>query len=164
MILETGFNLDRENYPLLQQNNIPIFKRELMDSVSTNCIQVAKERIIKYSDTKYNINDFKTGDCETMLLNQRIYYLNKSKSKWISTCDMMWKPRKIGSKTLTFEMIDENKILRIEDVCGNKVYLGWESLSEVWSLQTVLSYRLSYSSGSNFKHFYDDVIRAVAEM
>ncbi|KAF5294583.1 hypothetical protein FQA39_LY13342 [Lamprigera yunnana] len=80
------------------------------------------------------------------------------------TSDMMWKPSQIGSKTLTFEMIVEKKILRIKDVCGNEVYLGWESVSEVWSLQTVLSFRLSYSSGSNSKHFYDDVIRAVAEM
>ncbi|KAF5285675.1 hypothetical protein FQA39_LY16539 [Lamprigera yunnana] len=86
-----------------------------VDSVATSCIQLAKERIIKYSDPKYNINDFKTGDCETMLFNQTIYYLN---------FDMMWKSRQIGSKTLTFEMIEEKKILRIEDMCGNKVYLG----------------------------------------
>ncbi|KAF5283831.1 hypothetical protein FQA39_LY04651 [Lamprigera yunnana] len=149
----------------------------LVASVATSCLQLAKERIIKSSDRKYNINDFKTEDCETMLLNQRIYYLNKSKkeewiqfheqreniNKYFQTCDMMWKPKQIGSKTLTFEMIEEKKILRIENVCGNEVYLGWESVSEVWSLQTVLSYRLSYSSGSNFKYFYDDVIRAVAE-
>ncbi|KAF5284979.1 hypothetical protein FQA39_LY16844 [Lamprigera yunnana] len=144
-----------------------------------------------------------------MLLNQTIYYLNKSKSKWISVglyypfefasvvkifwrskqyvifkkgewiqfheqreninkyfqnFDMMWKPRQIGSKTLTCEIIEEKKILRIEDVCGNEVYLGWGSVSEVWSLESVISYRLSYSSGINFKHFYEDVIRAVAEM
>ncbi|KAF5281480.1 hypothetical protein FQA39_LY17773 [Lamprigera yunnana] len=149
-----------------------------MDSVATSCIQLAKERIIKYSDTKYNINDFKTEDCETMLLNQRIYYLNKSKkkeciqfreqreniNKYFKTCDMMWKPKQIGSKTLTFERIEEKKILRIKDMSGNEVYLGWESVSEVWLFQTVFSYRLSYSSGSNFKHFYDDVIRVVAEM
>ncbi|KAF5279656.1 hypothetical protein FQA39_LY18260 [Lamprigera yunnana] len=47
---------------------------------------------------------------------------------------------------------------------GNEVYLGWESVSKVWSLESVLRYRLSYSSGSNFKYFYEDVIRAVAEM
>ncbi|KAF5301632.1 hypothetical protein FQA39_LY10679 [Lamprigera yunnana] len=180
-----------------------------MDSIPTSCIQLAKEQIIKYSDPKYNINDLKTGDCETMLLNQTIYYLNKSKSKWISvglyypfefasvvkifgrskqyvifkeeewiqfheqreninkyfqTCDMMWKPRQIGSKTLTFEMIEEKKILKIEDMSGNEVYLGWESVSEVWSLESVLRYRLSYSSGSNLKYFYEDVIKAVAEM
>ncbi|KAF5302139.1 hypothetical protein FQA39_LY10474 [Lamprigera yunnana] len=77
----------------------------------------------------------------------------------------MWKPRQIGSKTLTFEMIEEKKILKIEDMSGNEVYLGWESVSEFWSLESVLRYRLSYSSGSNFKYFYeDDVIRAVAEM
>ncbi|KAF5283580.1 hypothetical protein FQA39_LY17282 [Lamprigera yunnana] len=61
-------------------------------------------------------------------------------------------------------MIEEKKILKIEDMFGNEVYLGWESVSEVWSLESVLSYRLSYSSGSNFKHFYEDVIRSVAEM
>ncbi|KAF5296793.1 hypothetical protein FQA39_LY12311 [Lamprigera yunnana] len=46
---------------------------------------------------------------------------------------MMWKPRQIGSKTLMFEMIEEKKILRIEDMCGNEVYLGWESVSEHWT-------------------------------
>ncbi|KAF5289349.1 hypothetical protein FQA39_LY15135 [Lamprigera yunnana] len=162
-----------------------------LDSIPTSCVQLAKEQIIKYSDPKYNINDLKTGDCETMLLNQTIYYLNKSKSKWISvglyypfefasvvkifgrskkyvifkeeewiqfheqreninkyfqTFDTMWKPRQIGSKTLTFEMIEEKKILKIEDMSGNEVYLGWESVSEVWSLESVLRYRLSYSS------------------
>ncbi|KAF5299864.1 hypothetical protein FQA39_LY11401 [Lamprigera yunnana] len=72
----------------------------------------------------------------------------------VSTFDTMWKPRQIGPKTLMFEMIEEKKILRIEDMCGNEVYLVWESVSEVLSLESVLSYRLSYSSGSNFKHFY----------
>ncbi|KAF5280951.1 hypothetical protein FQA39_LY17910 [Lamprigera yunnana] len=62
------------------------------------------------------------------------------------TFDTMWKPRQIGSKTLTFEMIKEKKILNIEDMSENEVYLGWESVSEVWSLESVLSYRLSYSS------------------
>ncbi|KAF5274889.1 hypothetical protein FQA39_LY07071 [Lamprigera yunnana] len=181
----------------------------IVDSIPTSCVQLAKEQIIKYSDPKYNINDLKTGDCETMLFNQKIYYLNKSKSKWISvglyysfefasvvkifgrskqyvifkeegwiqfheqreninkyfqTFDTMWKPRQIGSKTLTFEMIEEMKILKIEDMSGNEVYLGWESVSEVWSLESVLRYRLSYFSGSNFIYFYEDVIRAVAEM
>ncbi|KAF5298549.1 hypothetical protein FQA39_LY11750 [Lamprigera yunnana] len=76
----------------------------------------------------------------------------------------MWKPRQISSKTLTFEMIKEKKILKIEDMSGNEVYLGWEFVSEVWSLESVLRYRLSYSPGSNFKYFYEDVMRAVAEM
>ncbi|KAF5306788.1 hypothetical protein FQA39_LY00018 [Lamprigera yunnana] len=80
------------------------------------------------------------------------------------TFDTMWKPRQIGSKTLTFEMIEEKKILRIQVKCRNEVYLGWESVSEIWSSESVLRYRLSYFSGSNFKHFYEDVIRAMAEM
>ncbi|KAF5305365.1 hypothetical protein FQA39_LY09194 [Lamprigera yunnana] len=85
-------------------------------------------------------------------------------NKYFQTFDTMWKPRQICSKTLTFEMIEEKKILKIEDMSGNEVYLGWESVSEVWSLESVFRYRLSYSSGSNFKYFYEDVIRAVAEM
>ncbi|KAF5285310.1 hypothetical protein FQA39_LY04409 [Lamprigera yunnana] len=172
LLVLTGFTKSRD-FENFTEDNTPDYYipslGHLVDFVATSCIQLAKERIIKYSDTKYNINDFKTGDCETMLLNQTIYYLNKSKSKWISvglyhpfefasvlkifekskqyvifkeedwiqfrkqreninkyfqTCDMMWKPRQIGSQTLTFEMIEEKKILRIEDVCGNEVYLG----------------------------------------
>ncbi|KAF5291678.1 hypothetical protein FQA39_LY14315 [Lamprigera yunnana] len=143
-----------------------------LDSIPTSCVQLAKDQIIKYSDPKYNINDLKTGDCETMLLNQTIYYLNKSESKWISvelyypfelasfvkifgrskqyvifkeeewiqfheqreninkyfqTFDTMWKPRQIGSKTSTFEMIEEKKILKIEDMSGNEVYLEFDA-------------------------------------
>ncbi|KAF5298073.1 hypothetical protein FQA39_LY11841 [Lamprigera yunnana] len=62
----------------------------------------------------------------------------------------MWKSIQIGSKTLTFEMIEEKKMLRIEVMCGNEVYVGWESVSEVWSLESVLSYRLSYFSEIQF--------------
>ncbi|KAF5287224.1 hypothetical protein FQA39_LY16001 [Lamprigera yunnana] len=66
--------------------------------------------------------------------------------RYYTTFDTMWKPRQIGSKTLTFEMTEEKKILKIEDMFGNEVYLGWESVSEVWSLESVVRYRLSYSS------------------
>ncbi|KAF5291282.1 hypothetical protein FQA39_LY03433 [Lamprigera yunnana] len=163
-----------------------------VDSIATSCVQLVKEKIIKYSDPKYNVNDFKTEDCETMLLNQTIYYLNTSKSKWISV--RLYYPFEFASvvkifgrskQYVTFKeeewiqfhgqqkilisisgllVIEEKNILRIEVMCGNEVYLGFESVSEVWSLESVLSYRLSYSSGSNFKHFYQDVIRAAAEM
>ncbi|KAF5285256.1 hypothetical protein FQA39_LY16717 [Lamprigera yunnana] len=76
----------------------------------------------------------------------------------------MWKPRQIGSKTLPFEMIEEKKILKIEDMSGNKDYLGWESVSEVFSLESILRYRLSYSSGSNFKYFYEDKYSLLKKM
>ncbi|KAF5282278.1 hypothetical protein FQA39_LY17640 [Lamprigera yunnana] len=36
-------------------------------------------------------------------------------------------------------MIEEKKILKIEDMSGNEVYLGWESVSEVWSLESKYS-------------------------
>ncbi|KAF5302258.1 hypothetical protein FQA39_LY10297 [Lamprigera yunnana] len=68
------------------------------------------------------------------------------------TFDSMWKPRQIGAKTLTFEMIKEKQILRIENMCGNEFYLDWESVSEVWSLESVLSYRLSHSSEAQSRY------------
>ncbi|KAF5273843.1 hypothetical protein FQA39_LY00958 [Lamprigera yunnana] len=87
MKIHTGseYKCNRCDYKTLKEGYLKKhLKIHTVDSVATSCIQLAKERIIKYNDTKYNINDFKTGDCETMLLNQRIYYLNKSKRKWIS--------------------------------------------------------------------------------
>ncbi|KAF5285965.1 hypothetical protein FQA39_LY16476 [Lamprigera yunnana] len=47
---------------------------------------------------------------------------------------MMWKSRQIGSKTLTFEIIEEKKILRIEDMCGNEVYLEIQFIKKMWML------------------------------
>ncbi|KAF5269118.1 hypothetical protein FQA39_LY08788 [Lamprigera yunnana] len=169
------------------------------------------------SDPKYNINDLKTGDCETMLLNQTIYYLNKSKSKWISvglyyrfefasvvkifgrskqyvifkeeewiqfheqreninkyfqTFDTMWKPRQIGSKTLTFEMIEEKKILQIEDMSGNEVYLDIDEvippvvtlntsmrtlLKKMWMLYAQEHLTKSYDLKSAVERLYEEL-------
>ncbi|KAF5296770.1 hypothetical protein FQA39_LY12288 [Lamprigera yunnana] len=72
------------------------------------------------------------------------------KNNYFTTFETMWKPRQIVSKTLMFEMIKEKKILRVEDMCENEVYLGWESVSEIWSLVSVLNYRLSYSCEIQF--------------
>ncbi|KAF5287210.1 hypothetical protein FQA39_LY15987 [Lamprigera yunnana] len=114
-----------------------------------------------------------------MLLNQTIYYLNKSKSKWISVglhypfelasvvkifgrskqyvifkeeewiqfheqreninkcfqiSDTMCKPRQNGSKRLMVEIIEEKKISRIEDMCGNKVYLEIQFIKKIGML------------------------------
>ncbi|KAF5277461.1 hypothetical protein FQA39_LY18491 [Lamprigera yunnana] len=186
-----------------------LFRITIVDSIPTSCVQLAKEQIIKYSDPKYNINDLKTGDCETMLLNQTIYYLNKSKSKWIGvglyypfefasvvkifgrskqyvifkeeewiqfheqrknmnkcfqTFYTMWKPRQIGSNTLTFEMIEEKKILKIEDMSGNEVYLGWESVSEkysllkkMWMLYAQEHWTKSYDLKSTVERLYEEL-------
>ncbi|KAF5299005.1 hypothetical protein FQA39_LY11637 [Lamprigera yunnana] len=46
----------------------------------------------------------------------------------------MWKPRQIGSKTLTFEMFEEKKILKIEDMSGNEVYLEIQFIKKLWML------------------------------
>ncbi|KAF5292739.1 hypothetical protein FQA39_LY13898 [Lamprigera yunnana] len=103
--------------------------------------------VFKYISTNRKVH----GRVEFLNDNSGTYVLavNMSVAAYLGngqTFDTMWKPRQIGSKTLTFEMIEEKKILKIEDMSGNEVYLGWESVSEVWSLESVLRYRLSYSS------------------
>ncbi|KAF5287829.1 hypothetical protein FQA39_LY15690 [Lamprigera yunnana] len=115
------------------------------------------------SELKIQVQTYHVEDAAwkftTQLANtdtENVYFFWFVKIVWgKGNCDMMWKPRQIGSKTLTFEMIEEKKILRIKDVCGNEVYLGWESVSKIWSLQTVLSYRLSYSSDTISKYIKD---------
>ncbi|KAF5281481.1 hypothetical protein FQA39_LY17774 [Lamprigera yunnana] len=85
-------------------------------------------------------------------------------NKDFHTLHMTWRPRQIGSKNFTFEIIGENKVLKIEDINGNGIYLAWEAISEVWNLQSLLTYRLSDPSAANFKHFYDNRITVVATM
>ncbi|KAF5282118.1 hypothetical protein FQA39_LY17674 [Lamprigera yunnana] len=112
--------------------------------------------ILNVSDEEKLILPLKPGET-----NIEHYVTN---DELFDTFHTMWKPRQIGSKTLTFEMIEEKKILKIEDMSGNEVYLGWESVSEVWSLESVLRYRLSYSSGSNLKYFYEDKYSLLKKM
>ncbi|KAF5288110.1 hypothetical protein FQA39_LY15497 [Lamprigera yunnana] len=134
-----------------------------MDSIATSCIQLAKEQIIKYSDPKYNINDLKTGDCETMLLDQTIYYLNKSKSKWISVG--LYYPFEFASVVKIFGRSKQYVIFKEEEWIQfheqrENINKYFQTFDTMWKPR----YRLSYSSGSNFIYFYEDVIRAVAEM
>ncbi|KAF5301646.1 hypothetical protein FQA39_LY10693 [Lamprigera yunnana] len=75
----------------------------------------------------------------------------------LQSCDMMWKLRQIGSKTLTFEMIEEKKILRIEDVCGNEVYLGWESVSEMWMLYAEQHWTKAINLKSAVERLYENL-------
>ncbi|KAF5273864.1 hypothetical protein FQA39_LY00979 [Lamprigera yunnana] len=76
----------------------------------------------------------------------------------------MWKPRQIGSKTLTFEMIEEKKILKIEDMSENEVYLGWESVSEkysllkkMWMLYAQEHWTKSYDLKSAVERLYEEL-------
>ncbi|KAF5282275.1 hypothetical protein FQA39_LY17637 [Lamprigera yunnana] len=100
-----------------------------VDSLATSCIQLAKERIIKYSDTKYNINDFKTGDCETMLFNQRIYYLNKSKKiqfikkMWMLYAKQHW-TKEIDSKSAVERLYEKLGALELD--ADHKAIYGME--------------------------------------
>ncbi|KAF5296715.1 hypothetical protein FQA39_LY12415 [Lamprigera yunnana] len=54
---------------------------------------------------------------------------------YFHTLHMRWKPIQIGSKSLTFEIIYEKKVLKIEDSKGNGVYLAWESIAEKAGLE-----------------------------
>ncbi|KAF5295003.1 hypothetical protein FQA39_LY13313 [Lamprigera yunnana] len=52
-------------------------------------------------------------------------------NKYFHILHKTWKPMQIGSKSLMFEIIQEKKVLKIEDSTGNRVYLAWGSIAEV---------------------------------
>ncbi|KAF5302669.1 hypothetical protein FQA39_LY10165 [Lamprigera yunnana] len=101
---------DNEDY-LSEQEEIPdeIFQEE-SDTISQN------------SNEGLNVLEMQSCD-SPVYVSKNAMKLSKIPRN-LQACDMMWKPRQIGSKTLTFELIQKNKILRIEDMGGNKVYLG----------------------------------------
>ncbi|KAF5269116.1 hypothetical protein FQA39_LY08786 [Lamprigera yunnana] len=118
---------------------------------SSNCCRELSDRFSKGIEI---CNKYLNGNICLKCLQIQLFSNNLKEEEWIQfheqreninkyfqTFDTMWKPRQIGSKTLTFEMIKEKKNLKIEDMSGNEVYLGWESVSEVWSLESVLRYR-----------------------
>ncbi|KAF5281444.1 hypothetical protein FQA39_LY17784 [Lamprigera yunnana] len=69
----------------------------------------------------------------------------------------MWKPRQIGSKTLTFEMIEEKKILKIEDMSGNEVYLEIQFIKEDVELYAQEHWTKSYDLKSAVERLYEEL-------
>lgn len=143
------------------------------------------------------------------LLNQSIYFLNKSKTKYICiglsphinfypivkvcgvknqcvlfdenewdmllenqgillnyfhTTDTQWTPMKLGSKVISFQTVEYRKILKIVDAGESEVYLGWESLTELWDLIPLIKYRLNVLGSQGFNEFYSNVINGIVDM
>lgn len=78
--------------------------------------------------------------------------------------DTPWPPMKIGSKTIMFQTVAKNKVIKFQDLGDSELYLGWESLAELRELLPIISYRVDTLASQEFKMFYDSIIEGVAEM
>lgn len=73
-----------------------------------------------------------------------------------------WKPIKLNFKTIHFLAIDGKKIIKIEDNDG-EVFLGWESISELWNLLSIILYRIDILKAQEFNVFYNAVLDGVSK-
>ncbi|KAF5298561.1 hypothetical protein FQA39_LY11762 [Lamprigera yunnana] len=78
-------------------------------------------------------------------------------NKYFQIFDTMWKPRQIGSKTLTFEMIEEKKILKIEDMSGNEVYLEIQFIKKMWILYSQEHWTKAFDLKSAVERLYEEL-------
>ena len=78
--------------------------------------------------------------------------------------DPIWQPIKVNSKVIEFVTIHERKVIKIRDDRSYEVYLGWETVMELWNKLDVIKYRLKCLSSEEFGHFYGNLITGVADM
>lgn len=70
---------------------------------------------------------------------------------------------KIEFQSYSFLVIDGKKIIKIEDYdCG--IFLGWESVNELWNLLTLILYRIDLLKSQGFNAFYDAVLVGVSKV
>lgn len=107
-----------------------------------------------------NKNDwiqFYETEWRTFLENQGVL------TNYFYSNDVQWSPLNFGRKTIFFQKIDATKVLRIQDCDGPEVYLGQESLEELWQLQKLLEFRVLTLKELNFETFYTSVIKRAAK-
>jgi hypothetical protein len=142
------------------------------------------------------------------LVNQNIYFLNKSRSKCVAIglspqlsfapvvkifgtknqCaifdknewniilehqgiienyfregDCQWPPIEVGSKKIWFQTIQYKKIIKVQSY-DSELFLGWESITELWSLLSLMNYRIEVLTHENFKGFYSSLIKGIVDM
>lgn len=107
-----------------------------------------------------NKNDwvqFYEAEWRTFIENQGVL------TNYFYSNDVQWSPLNFGRKTVFFQKIDATKVLRIQDCDGSEVYLGQESLEELWQLQKLLEFRVLTLKELNFEAFYASTIKRAAK-
>ncbi|KAK4872010.1 hypothetical protein RN001_016134 [Aquatica leii] len=187
------------------------FIKTIMEQIK-QFVQQMKDRDVTIQEQKTikkSVADSNMVLSAIQLIDQNVYNLNKSKTKFISVgmncanhfCpsvkifatykqeivfteeEWVWflelrekihrcfqsteaicEPIKVGTKTIIFEIIDQKKILKIVGAENEEVYLGRESLWEIWKLAVLINYRLNQIVLKEFSNFYDTVINAVFDL
>ncbi|KAB0792614.1 hypothetical protein PPYR_11270 [Photinus pyralis] len=85
-------------------------------------------------------------------------------TNYFYSVDSPWVPMKIGSKTIYFETINKTKVIRVVDFLDVEIYLGWESLEQLWKILNIVAYRIICLAELNFNSFYNNVVNVVVDM
>lgn len=93
------------------------------------------------------------------LIESQIAILN-----YWSVRDVTFQPLTIYSKSIAFLTIGPNKVIHIRDQCGAEIYLGLESLLELWELVILINLKLELVRGLDFNQFYGSIITGVADL
>lgn len=67
-----------------------------------------------------------------------------------------------GMKKICFHTIGENKVILLQDRTASDVYLGAESIVELWELVSLIDYRKEILKTLEFDKFYVNIINGVA--
>uniref|UniRef100_A0A1Y1NK67 Uncharacterized protein n=1 Tax=Photinus pyralis TaxID=7054 RepID=A0A1Y1NK67_PHOPY len=73
-------------------------------------------------------------------------------------------PIKVGFKTITSEVINNTKVIKIVDNGECDIYMAFGSLQRLWLLANLITYRLEMLTTLEFDNFYNKIINASAEM
>lgn len=79
--------------------------------------------------------------------------------------DFQQQPMVINNlKRICFRAIGVNKVIVLQELCGSEVYLGIESVVELWELLSLIEYRKEVLKSLEFHKFYCNVIKGVANL
>lgn len=92
-------------------------------------------------------------------------YQSIIRSNYCSGGDFQQQPVVINSsKRICFQKIGANKVILLQELCGSEVYLGIESVVELWELLSLIDYRKEVLKSLEFPKFYCNIIRGVASL
>lgn len=98
-----------------------------------------------------NVNDWNGFmDNEGIILN---FYYNKE------TPTSTWLPIIVGSVTITFVLINQEKVIKLIDSRDNEIYLALKSFESLKSLKDLIKYRLELMIENDFKNFYHNILK-----
>lgn len=114
--------------------------------------------IIQIYGLKNNWVSFDEAEWKLLVENQTFI------ANYFTSRDPHFAPIHINSKTITFQCIGLKKVVGIRDQCSSEVYMGIESLCELWELVHLIEHRLEILKSFDFFQFYSSVIKGVADI